>query len=153
MKQSWGSTEQDSSNTMDRIGRCRRNILKWKKKADVNSRTKISRLHEDLEKEIAKRNPSFYFMKKLKTDLAEAIRDEELYWRQKCREEWLRSGDLNTKYFHNCVKGKRFQNHILMLLDEFGREHFTEGSKGNIAVEYFRELFRSSNPYDLESVF
>ncbi|KAH0878670.1 hypothetical protein HID58_066064, partial [Brassica napus] len=34
VKQSWGSTEQDSSNTMDSIGCCRRNILKWKKKAD-----------------------------------------------------------------------------------------------------------------------
>lgn len=153
VKQSWGSTELDTSNTMDRIGRCRKNFRKWKKNSDSNSRTKITRLHAELEKEIAKRNPSFYFMKKLRVELAEAIREEEQYWRQKCREEWLRSGDRNTKYFHNCVKGKRLKNRILMLLDELGQEHFTEGSKGNIAVEYYRELFRSSNPHDLDSVF
>lgn len=40
-----------------------------------------------------------------------------------------------------------------MLLDEWGEEHFSEGSKGNIAVEYFRDLFRSSDPFDLESLF
>ncbi|XP_018435702.1 uncharacterized protein LOC108807989 [Raphanus sativus] len=40
-----------------------------------------------------------------------------------------------------------------MLLDEWGNEHFSEGSKGEIATNYFRELFLSSNPYDLESLF
>ena len=34
-----------------------------------------------------------------------------------------------------------------------GQENFSEGSKGNIAVEYFRDLFRSSNPFDLEALF
>ena len=153
VKQSWGSTEHDTSSTMDRIGHCRSSILKWKRKVDTNTRTKIIRLQGEFEKEVSKRNPSFYFMKKLKIELAEAIREEELYWRQKCREDWLRSGDLNTMFFHNCVKGKRLQNRILMLLDDLGQEHFTEGSKGNIALEYYRDLFRSSNPFDLESVF
>lgn len=40
-----------------------------------------------------------------------------------------------------------------MLLDEWGNEHFSEGSKGNIIVEYFRELFMSTNPFDLDSLF
>lgn len=40
-----------------------------------------------------------------------------------------------------------------MLLGEFGTEHFSEGAKGHITVEYFRDLFMSSNPHDLESIF
>ena len=40
-----------------------------------------------------------------------------------------------------------------MLLDELGNEHFSKGSKGEIAVEYFRDLFLSTNPADLESLF
>ena len=92
-------------------------------------------------------------MKHLKQELEEALREEELYWRQRCREEWLRAGDSNTKYFHNCVKGRRIQNRVLMLLDDMGTENFSEGAKGNIAVEYFRELFSSSNPFDLDFLF
>ena len=40
-----------------------------------------------------------------------------------------------------------------MLLDDSDQEHFSEGAKGNIAVEIFRDLLTSSNPYDLESLF
>lgn len=40
-----------------------------------------------------------------------------------------------------------------MLKNDAGIEHFSEGAKGDIAVEYFRDLFMSSNPYDLESLF
>ena len=40
-----------------------------------------------------------------------------------------------------------------MLLDDLGVEHFSEGSKGDIAVNFFKELFESSNPFDFESVF
>ena len=65
----------------------------------------------------------------------------------------MRAGDRNTKYFHNCVKGRRIQNRILILLDELGREHFSEGAKGDIAVNFYRDLFISSNPHDLDSIF
>ena len=40
-----------------------------------------------------------------------------------------------------------------MLKDERGNEYFAEGAKGHLAVEYFRELFMSSNPSDLETLF
>lgn len=91
-------------------------------------------------------------MKNLKQELSEALREEELFWRQKCREEWLRAGDRNTNFSHNCVKGRKIQNRILMLLDEMGQEYFLEGAKGNIAVEFCKDLFTSSNPHDLESI-
>lgn len=35
----------------------------------------------------------------------------------------------------------------------YGVEHFSEGSKGNIAVKYFRELFLSSNPSHMDELF
>ncbi|KAH0886958.1 hypothetical protein HID58_063054 [Brassica napus] len=41
VKQSWGEELSDSSNTMERIARCRQNILKWKKNSDTNSRTSM----------------------------------------------------------------------------------------------------------------
>ena len=153
VKQSWGVDSTDTSNTMARIIRCKRRIKRWKRQTDLNSRERISRLKTLLEKEVSKSHPSYQVMKRLKQDLASAYREEEIYWRQKCREEWLRSGDRNTKFFQNCVKGKRMQNRILMLLDEWGQEHFSEGSKGNIAVDFFCDLFQSSDRFDLETLF
>lgn len=92
-------------------------------------------------------------MKQIKKELAQAYRDEELFWRQRRREQWLKEGDRNTRYFHNCVKGRKVRNKVLMLMDANGAEHFSEGAKGHIAVEYFSDLFMSSNPSDLESLF
>ncbi|KAG2268329.1 hypothetical protein Bca52824_062884 [Brassica carinata] len=89
----------------------------------------------------------------LRRDLCKAYRDEESFWRQRSRVRWLKLGDRNTKYFHLCAKGRKNRNNILLHKDSQGREHFSEGSKGNIAVEYFRDIFTSSNPWDLESLF
>ena len=153
VRMSWEGDTGTRCCTMDRIHRCRRKIMDWKGKSDMNSRDRITRLRASLKAEVSKTSPSYDTMHRLKQELAKALREEELFWRQKCREEWLRSGDRNTKYFHNCVKGRRIQNRILMFLDDIGQEHFSEGAKGNLAVEFFRDLFTSSNPCDLESLF
>ena len=124
VKQNWGVISGDTSNIMTRIIRCKRGIKRWKRQADLNSRNRIIRLKVVFEREVSKTNPSFQVMKRLKQDLASAYHEEEIYWRQKCREEWLREGDRNTNFFEDCVKGKRMQNRILMLLDEWGQENW-----------------------------
>ena len=153
VRRSWEGDGTPDARTATRIARCRREMARWKKVSGLNARDKIARLKLDLEAEVSKLHPNFCLLKRIRQQLAEAYMEEERYWRQKCREEWLKSGDRNMRYFHNCVKGKKIQNRILMLLDEMGGEHFSEGAKGHIAVEYFRDLFMSTNPYDLESLF
>ncbi|KAG2331652.1 hypothetical protein Bca52824_002832 [Brassica carinata] len=51
---SWAGKTGDRSNTMERIGRCRRRIMNWKKHSDLNSRDKIVRLKGMLETEVSK---------------------------------------------------------------------------------------------------
>ena len=153
VRRSWEGDGTPDARTATRIARCRREMARWKKVSGLNAKDKIARLKLDLEAEVSKLHPNFCSLKRIRQQLAAAYMEEERYWRQKCREEWLKAGDHNTRYFHNCVKGKKIQNRILMLLDEMGGEHFSEGAKGHIAVEYFRDLFMSTNPYDLESLF
>lgn len=44
--------------------------------------------------------------------LQEQLRREEVLWKQKSREEWLTSKDLNTRYFHLSTVIRRRQNAI-----------------------------------------
>lgn len=150
----WNMVNQEGgAHLMDRIASCRRELARWKRGTNCNSLSIIEKLGKKLEAEIDKRMPDQQYMKRLKTELSEAYRQEELFWRQKSREFWLREGDKNTTFFHNSVKGRKIQNKVLMLRDDVGNELFSEGAKGNLAVEYFRDLFMSTNPHDLESLF
>lgn len=48
----------------------------------------------------------------LKVDLARNLNLEEISWRWKSREKWLKEGDKNTKYFHCLGSHKRMCNYI-----------------------------------------
>ena len=37
---------------------------------------------------------------------------EEIMWRQKSREVWLKEGDRNTSFFHKMVNAHRRRNHV-----------------------------------------
>ncbi|GKV44689.1 hypothetical protein SLEP1_g51849 [Rubroshorea leprosula] len=45
-------------------------------------------------------------------ELWENIRSKESRMQQKSRKVWLANGDANTKFFHNCVKGRRKRNEM-----------------------------------------
>ncbi|XP_059431606.1 uncharacterized protein LOC132165127 [Corylus avellana] len=49
---------------------------------------------------------------KLKSDLAKLQDDEDLYWRQRAKIEWMRGGDRNSKFFHACANQKKKANLI-----------------------------------------
>lgn len=48
----------------------------------------------------------------LRVDLANRINMEEVSWRQKARERWLKEGDMNTRYFHCLTSYRRRCNYV-----------------------------------------
>ncbi|KAG7572529.1 hypothetical protein ISN44_As09g008890 [Arabidopsis suecica] len=131
---------------LHRIAECRKLISRWKRLSSQNSKDRIKHLRNQLDNEGMKLQPHHGLMRSLRWNLAEAYREEELYWKLRSKEKWLRDGDRNTKFFHGSVQRRRVQNRILSLFDDNDLEQFSEGSKGEIAVDYFRKMFSSSTP-------
>ena len=53
--------------------------------------------------------------------LIENILDqEEIFWLQRGRANWLMHGDRNTAFFHNAAMARKKGNNIRKLLDESG---------------------------------
>uniref|UniRef100_A0A2N9FNQ8 Reverse transcriptase domain-containing protein n=1 Tax=Fagus sylvatica TaxID=28930 RepID=A0A2N9FNQ8_FAGSY len=75
---------------------------------------------------------------------------DELHWRQRSRETWLEAGDRNTKYFHQKAKQRRGKNTIRGILDSNGRWCEDEDGMGEIAVQYFNDIFSSSAGLEVE---
>ena len=73
-----------------------------------------------------------------------------MFWKQKSRVFWLREGDRNTKFFHALTKQIRARNKITQLLDVNGNTVEDEEGLVAIATSYFRQIFESSNPENIE---
>ncbi|CAN7026254.1 unnamed protein product, partial [Brassica rapa subsp. trilocularis] len=60
VKRSWNIGEHsENQSLMDRLANCRKELSRWKKNVLFNSKTRIQKLQQALEKEIAKTFPTF----------------------------------------------------------------------------------------------
>ena len=59
-------------------------------------------------------------------------------------------GDMNKNYFHALTKQRRARNKITQLLDANGSVVEDEEGLVAIATSYFRQIFESSNPKDID---
>lgn len=149
IRKGWNSVQSLAESTVsERIASCRKLLSKWKRNEVSNSKKMILRFREELEMEEKKMSPSMPRIVYLKLELAKLFQEEEEYWKLKSKNNWLQSGDKNTKVFHGWAMTRKMKNQIPSLIDSEGVEHTSEDAKGDIAVKYFTELFSSSSPTD-----
>ncbi|GKB04431.1 RNA-directed DNA polymerase, eukaryota, reverse transcriptase zinc-binding domain protein [Tanacetum coccineum] len=72
-----------------------------------------------------------------------ALKDEELFLRQKSKIEWLSEGDNNSRYFHNVVKGRINRGRIFVVEDMNGIPYFGP-SVGDQFVSHFQSVLGKS---------
>ena len=136
------------------IDRCQVNLKKWSK----NSVGNISRSLMDKKKLLSKaeaaaiQGGSVDFFLQLKGEVNDLLRLEEQMWHQRSRTHWLLSGDSNTKYFHNRASHRFRRNSISELRDSHEVLFTGEENVSAMIVDFYTNLFSSSNPSGLESV-
>lgn len=84
-----------------KIKQCRLGLLKWSKQQQGNAAKRLKELKEEMDQmkeEGGRRNLDHW--NSLRIQLHEAYQEEEVFWSQKARKQWLQAGDRNTKYFH-----------------------------------------------------
>ncbi|KAG7535395.1 Endonuclease/exonuclease/phosphatase superfamily [Arabidopsis thaliana x Arabidopsis arenosa] len=142
----WGVPSPDESDLVKKIQSCRRAISIWRKSdaANSNSAQLIEQLTKELDEAQVDENREPEDILQLKYKLCDTFREEEIFWKQKSRANWLDEGDENTKYFHASTKQRRAINRIIGLQDHNGTWIESEEGIEQIAVEYFNTLFTAT---------
>ena len=135
VRQGWNQDDPTALvNLMEKIGRCRKAISRWKRRNPTNNQRQIEKLKALLDQAQNDDNISSEEELELKFKLCEAYREEELFWKQKSRAIWLREGDRNTKFFYAKTKQRRARNRITKLLDSLGNWVETEDGLEHLAT-------------------
>ncbi|KAM2044525.1 hypothetical protein ACFX1T_008833 [Malus domestica] len=129
-----------------------RSLKRWYRENGRNTKKTIDRLKGELmgayqSKHFA--SEEVYIKERL---LREAHKGDEAYWRAKSRIQWLNEGDKNTKFFHAQTMKRRRTNKIKGLEDPQGVWRSDADGICSTAVNYFSDLFQSSNPTQIGEI-
>ena len=141
----WKNDSRGGTN-WDRLGlklkACVRGLTMWRKKWKGHVHDSISKHQKTLlqlqtkEDEGAERG-----IKKVQDDLGLLLDQKDLWWRQRAKEEWLKSGDRNTRFFHAYASARRRRNYVGMIKDEHGLNWDTTREAETAFERYFSNLF------------
>ena len=91
-------------------------------------------------------------LRQLRRELLLAYLKEEMYWKLKCRIQWMNEGDLNTRFFHASTKNRIARNRLTSIQGMDGSDIYGNQKIAEEAERYFGELFMSMNQRDLTNV-
>ena len=85
-------------------------------------------------------------IKSTEEQIEKILLDEEVYWKQRSRADWLKEGDKNTKYFHSKASSRKRKNRIWGVMDQ--HDVWIDDREGveKQFCEYFASLFTTSSP-------
>jgi hypothetical protein len=69
---------------------------------------------------------------------------EEELWRQQSRVIWIKSGDQNTKFFHQFSSFRRNTKHIWEVHDENGQVHSGQEALKKEANRHYKGFYEDS---------
>lgn len=142
----WGSVN-------GKLTATRKGLKEWQKMHARHVGQKLQKLSSDLLTAQASSDASVNSLfHRLRAELAQTQTEDDMYWRQRAKEDWLRFGDQNSRYFHACASQKKKSSMLMYITDTQGRKWETQTSIGDAFVRYFQELFTARGPRNLEPI-
>ena len=150
--------ELGSTRVIRKVEKCGQALTQWSKDCFGNVRIELEKKRKALvraEKIALQRGYSDNLIQ-LKKEINLLMDKEERMWRQRSRTLYLKDGDRNTRFFH-CRATQRRRRNLITGIKNQSNEWCTQLDQiSAIFLEYYQELFSSSNPEvlvgDLDSI-
>ncbi|XP_019190293.1 PREDICTED: uncharacterized protein LOC109184710 [Ipomoea nil] len=136
----------------DRIAICGERLSKWGGDYHRQFGARSKELRHILAKLKEDRTPhAVAIFLAAEREFAALMKAEEVFWKQRSKQLWLKHGDANTKYFHRSATARRKHNMLSRVKDQNGM--WAEGTAMNSEIiRYFEHIFcsgpRTANLFD-----
>ena len=148
------STADLIGNVLLKVSNYQTHLSEWNKKVFGNVQRTLEKKRRELEQaeHVAAWGGGCGRLKELNVEIRRLTDMEDCMWNQWAKVDWLHDGDKNTKYFHCRSTERNKRNYISGLENELGFWVEEESQIGGMLVQYFSNLFTSSNPINLDLV-
>jgi hypothetical protein len=103
------------------------------KKVNIPTKEDISEIHQ------------------MEDKLDKLMKQEETWWAQRAKANWLQHGDMNTSFFHFKASQRKRKNKINFILDHMGNRATSNKDIHHTFMNYFTNIFTSSNPTNMST--
>ena len=137
-----------------KVEACRSSLQKWSRLSFGNIRRMLKQKRKKLvqAESMSMAGNNHDQVRVLRREVPELMVKEEGLRHQRSRSEWLKSGDMNTSYFHSRATQRNKRNFISKLLLEDGTMVTDDKQIGDKLVEYFKQIFTSSSPTNFDQI-
>ncbi|CAA0810710.1 Unknown protein, partial [Striga hermonthica] len=146
IKEAWNQQQEGTPmfRVHEKIKTTRLALLIWNRGIHTNAEHKIKRLSSQLEdmKDLGG-NRDWMEWDKLKKELDKAYEQEESFWKQRSRNQWLKEGDRNTRFFHALTLQRRKKNAITRLIDREGEVRESQEEITACVLDFYKLFFTS----------
>lgn len=119
---------------------------KWGKEIKGGFRSKVQHCKKIMQRTKERRDEfSINLYREHAKKLVELYNEQEVFWRQRCKQLWLREGDCNSKFFHAATKARRKVNKIDTLKNDNGLDVSWGTGLEETMTGYFSNLFTATN--------
>uniref|UniRef100_A0A803QFF3 Reverse transcriptase domain-containing protein n=1 Tax=Cannabis sativa TaxID=3483 RepID=A0A803QFF3_CANSA len=134
-------------NFCSNITSCANSLQLWHTHKYGNMKKKIKEVHHEVEalnNQAVRSMDSMTHLKKMEDTLDELLSQEEVYWHQRSRINWLQSGDENTKFFHAYASSRKSNNTIKTLQNSAGITVHSKKELTEVICSFYEELFTAT---------
>lgn len=140
------------SSVIEKLNACWRKIIQWTKDRNRKANQVINDSKIALDSALSSPTPDLPLIERLEKTLTEAYKEEEQFWLQRSRIQWLKNGDRNTGFFHAATRTRRMQNSLSVIEDSSGTEFYEEEDIVTVITNYYQDIFTTKSVGDFSAI-
>lgn len=149
IEEAWNAVP--TENTRSKLSKCRTSRLRWSKGKSGRIVVFIKQKTKELEVLQQQEGPkNSEEIRKLNGEIEVLLEQEDLRWKQRAKQNWYKSGDRNTQFFHAWANQRRRINIIQKIRDIDGCEWQHPSEVPQAFLHYYQELFTSEGAHKIE---